>query len=81
MIGVLGRRRKWLAFCLAGLAGYVDGLGFLAAGGMFVSFMSGNSTRLAIGAAEGSVTALLALGLIGAFLTGVVAATLVAARV
>ncbi|AKH18728.1 MULTISPECIES: YoaK family protein [Sphingomonas] len=81
MIGVLERRRKWLAFCLTGLAGYVDGLGFLAAGGMFVSFMSGNSTRLAIGAAERSVTALIALGLIGAFLTGVIAATLVATLV
>ncbi|MDA0743603.1 MAG: DUF1275 family protein, partial [Proteobacteria bacterium] len=27
---------------LAGLAGYVDSLGFLHLGGVFVSFMSGN---------------------------------------
>jgi uncharacterized membrane protein YoaK (UPF0700 family) len=81
MINALDRQRKLLAFCLTGLAGYVDGLGFLAAGGMFVSFMSGNSTRLAVGAAAGSTTALLALGLIGAFLIGVVVATLISARI
>lgn len=81
MINGLDRQRKLLAFCLTGLAGYVDGLGFLAAGGMFVSFMSGNSTRFAVGAADGSTTALLALGLIGAFLVGVVVATLISARI
>jgi len=31
---------------LAGLAGYVDSLGFLHLGGVFVSFMSGNTTQL-----------------------------------
>ncbi|MDM8353607.1 DUF1275 family protein, partial [Brevundimonas diminuta] len=38
---------------LAGLAGYVDSLGFLHLGGVFVSFMSGNTTRLAVNLAEG----------------------------
>lgn len=42
-----------LALSLAVLAGYVDSLGFLHLGGVFVSFMSGNSTRLAASLAEG----------------------------
>ena len=42
-----------LALSLAVLAGYVDSLGFLQLGGVFVSFMSGNSTRLAVSLAEG----------------------------
>lgn len=29
--------------------GYVDAVGFMMTGGFFVSFMSGNSTRLAVG--------------------------------
>lgn len=41
--------RIWmLAAGLALLAGYVDAIGFLRLGGLFVSFMSGNSTRLAV---------------------------------
>jgi uncharacterized membrane protein YoaK (UPF0700 family) len=79
MINAFDRQRKHLAFCLTSLAGYVDGLGFLAAGGMFVSFMSGNSTRFAVGASEGSFAAVHALGLIGAFLFGVIIATLLSA--
>jgi uncharacterized membrane protein YoaK (UPF0700 family) len=35
----------------ASLAGFVDATGFLSLGGFFVSFMSGNSTRLAVGLA------------------------------
>ena len=34
------------------LAGFVDAVGFIASGGLFISFMSGNSTRLGIGLAE-----------------------------
>ena len=52
-----------LALSLAVLAGYVDSLGFLHLGGVFVSFMSGNSTRLDASLAEGQWTA--ALGLAG----------------
>ncbi|MDB5521663.1 MAG: hypothetical protein JWQ82_1260, partial [Tardiphaga sp.] len=37
-----------LAFCLSGLAGYIDTIGFISLGGFFVSFMSGNTTRLGI---------------------------------
>lgn len=41
-----------LACALSGLAGYVDGIGFIHLGGLFVSFMSGNSTRLGVMIAE-----------------------------
>lgn len=43
----LDRPRRLLAAALAGLAGYVDAVGFLSADRYFVSFMSGNTTRLA----------------------------------
>ncbi len=45
------RYNRWaigLAFCLSGLAGYIDTIGFISLGGFFVSFMSGNTTRLGI---------------------------------
>src|SRR5580698_212995 len=43
------------ALCLSALAGYVDAIGFLELGRTFVSFMSGNSTQLAVGLAHGDV--------------------------
>ena len=70
-----------LAFALAALAGFVDALGFLKAGGLFVSFMSGNSTRLAVGLEAQSGVALLAALLIGSFVGGVIAGSLVSAAV
>ena len=67
------RRLLGLAIALSGLAGFVDALGFLSAGGFFVSFMSGNSTRLAVAIGERSVSAALTgAGLIGGFVLGVV---------
>jgi len=68
-----------LAICLAMLAGFVDAVGFLKLGGMFVSFMSGNSTRLAVGIATGVHSAILAGSLIAAFVAGVVAGSLISA--
>lgn len=65
----LDGRMLGVAMLLSGLAGYVDAVGFLASGGFFLSFMSGNSTRLGVGLVEGSAT--LAMGLIAAFVLGV----------
>lgn len=68
-----------LALSLAVLAGYVDSLGFLQLGGVFVSFMSGNSTRLAASLAEGrwaatgALAGILALFVLGSFLGALVA--------
>lgn len=67
------------AVALAMLAGYVDALGFLATGGFFVSFMSGNSTRLGVGAGQALWPfAAIAAELIIAFVTGVTLGSLVA---
>lgn len=71
-----GRRDQALAVVLSALAGYVDSTGFMATGGFFLSFMSGNSTRLGVGLAGGGKDAAVAAGLIGAFLAGVVAGAL-----
>ena len=47
------RKGVMLAATLSALAGYVDAVGFMTLGGFFVSFMSGNSTRLGVGLALG----------------------------
>lgn len=67
------RRSRALAVSLAALAGYVDAIGFIASGGMFVSFMSGNSTRLAVGIGERSAQVAALAALIAVFVSGVVA--------
>ena len=69
-------RNQMLATGLAGLAGFVDATGFIATGGFFLSFMSGNSTRLGVGLAGTIGNAALAGGLIAAFVGGVMAGTL-----
>ena len=69
-------RIRMLATCLAFLGGYVDALGFVALGGFFVSFMSGNSTRAGVGIAEGTMAAAIAASLIAAFVAGVVAGSI-----
>lgn len=74
------RSARMLAICLASLAGFVDAIGFLVTGGLFLSFMSGNSTRLAVGLAEQASVAGLAAALIASFVAGVVMGSLVAAR-
>ncbi|RYF88573.1 MAG: DUF1275 domain-containing protein [Caulobacteraceae bacterium] len=68
----LDLRSRIFAACFSAVAGFVDVVGFLMTGGFFVSFMSGNSTRLGIGLSDGSATAAMAGGLILAFVTGVV---------
>jgi uncharacterized membrane protein YoaK (UPF0700 family) len=65
------RRNIILACALSALAGYVDGIGFLHLGGLFVSFMSGNSTRMGVSLAAGQWrSAAEALGLIALFVAG-----------
>ena len=66
------RSLRYFAICLSAVAGYVDAVGFIALGGFFVSFMSGNSTRLGVGLAGGSQDAAIAGGLIVSFVLGVV---------
>lgn len=65
------RPLRAFAVCLAILAGYVDAIGFMALGGFFVSFMSGNSTRFSVGLAAHSRDAMVAASLIGCFVSGV----------
>jgi uncharacterized membrane protein YoaK (UPF0700 family) len=71
-----GRRK--LAIALSGLAGFVDAVGFLSANGYFVSFMSGNSTRLGVALSSGSDRALIPALLIVLFVCGVTLGALVA---
>ena len=71
------KRVQALAVGLSALAGYVDAVGFIQLGGFFVSFMSGNSTRLGVGLIERSHDAAVAGGLIALFVTGVTAGSLV----
>ena len=70
-------RSRAIAYSLSALAGFVDAIGFIGSGGFFVSFMSGNSTRFGVGAATASSHALIALGLIAAFVGGVTEGALV----
>jgi uncharacterized membrane protein YoaK (UPF0700 family) len=73
------RREIALAAGLSAVAGYVDAIGFLKLGGFFVSFMSGNSTRLGVGIATGDwAMARTALMLIGLFVVGATLGALVA---
>src|SRR6266481_5693140 len=72
------RRNVALACALSALAGYVDAIGFLHLGGLFVSFMSGNSTRMGVSLAEGQwLSAAEAFGLIALFVIGAAAGSLI----
>jgi len=77
-----GRRGVLLAASLSALAGYVDAIGFMTLGGFFVSFMSGNLTRLGVGlATEQWRQFVMAGGLIALFVAGVVIGATVARAV
>ncbi|MCF8603853.1 DUF1275 domain-containing protein [Gordonia sp. HY442] len=74
------RRREWmLAIVLAAVAGGLDAIGFLDLGGYFVSFMSGNTTRMSAEVVDvGWGVAWHAVGLVGLFFIGAVAGSMLA---
>lgn len=76
---MLDRRRDIALACtLSALAGYVDGIGYIHLGGLFVSFMSGNSTRLGVSLAKANwSSAGIALGLIVLFVAGAAAGSVI----
>ena len=72
------RRSVILACALSALAGYVDAIGFLHLSGLFVSFMSGNSTRMGVSLAEGEWSrAAESCSLIVLFVVGAAAGSLI----
>ena len=74
------RARRRFAIALAAMAGFVDAVGFLSADGYFVSFMSGNTTRLGVALGTDPARALVPALLIGGFLCGVTGGALVSLR-
>lgn len=71
------QRHHWfLAVALAALAGFVDAIGFLYTGGFFTAFMTGNSTRMAVGLFTDGAIAAIASAMIATFVVGVVVGTL-----
>lgn len=74
MVRQLSARRLTVAVALALVAGYLDGCGFILLGGYFVSFMTGNTTRLAVDLSHlDAAAAGLAAALIVSFVLGVMA--------
>lgn len=72
------QRHHWfLAVALAALAGFVDAIGFLYTGGFFTAFMTGNSTRMAVGLFTDGGIAAIAAAMIATFVAGVVLGTVV----
>ena len=69
-----------LAGLLAGLAGMVDVIGYLHLSGLFISFMSGNTTQLAAALGQGQLAeAGMIAELIGLFVVGAAAGQVLAA--
>lgn len=72
------RQRRFVAFAAAGIAGFVDATGFLAANSYFVSFMSGNTTRLGVDLVTSPGNAWFPALLIAGFVVGVTGGALLA---
>lgn len=71
-------RELGLALCLTTAAGFLDAVGFLDLGGYFISFMSGNTTRLSAEIVGHSAVGVgKALGIIGLFVAGTVVGSVV----
>jgi uncharacterized membrane protein YoaK (UPF0700 family) len=73
----IDRRTSRFAAALSATAGFIDAVGWLTSGGLFVSFMSGNVTKIGLGLAGHLDNVALGLGLVGSFVAGVVAGSLV----
>lgn len=72
------RRGLLMSVALSGIAGYVDAIGFIDTGGLFVSFMSGNSTQVGVEVLDnGVLAAWLPVTLVGAFVVGVTAVAII----
>lgn len=70
------RVTQGLSISLSTLAGFVDAQGYLALGGLFVAFMSGNSTVLGVAVVEGANGRVALSGaLVAAFVVGVMIGT------
>ncbi|MCX7285713.1 MAG: YoaK family protein [Novosphingobium sp.] len=74
------RPRRRFAIALAAMAGFIDAVGFLSADGYFVSFMSGNSTRLGVALGTDPRHAAMPAVLIAGFLGGVTGGALLSHR-
>ena len=72
--------RRRLALALAALAGFVDAAAYLSADQYFVSFMSGNMTRLGVELARRPVAALIPAMLALCFVLGVIGGAVLAAQ-
>lgn len=69
----ISHREFALALSLTATAGFLDAVGFLNLGGYFISFMTGNTTRLSAELVEHSGAGIgKALSIIGLFLVGTV---------
>ncbi|MDV6333052.1 YoaK family protein [Asticcacaulis sp. 201] len=76
-MNTLQKRAMALAVGLSSLAGFVDATGFLELHGTFISFMSGNSTQLAVALSHGEAGIIAGLAtIIGLFMFGVFIGTL-----
>ncbi|MCJ2015079.1 YoaK family protein [Methylobacterium sp. J-076] len=74
--------RRWqlgTGLVLTALAGYVDALGFVRLGGLYTSFMSGNTTQFAVYLGEWDAgRVLMPLALVAVFLAGAILGSTVA---
>jgi uncharacterized membrane protein YoaK (UPF0700 family) len=70
------RPTRLFAATLSATAGFVDAVGWLTTGGLFISFMSGNVTKLGLGLAGRVGNVAMGAGLIGAFVGGVIIGSL-----
>lgn len=74
----VSRRKIYFAYSLSFLAGYIDAVGYISLSGYFVSFMSGNTTRLAIAISKYNLLPSLLPGyFIALFVLGVIAGSII----